>query len=67
MKHLRVGDKVCMVNHMSNKGKITEIYYKTVTHGSSNGSFSKMMWIKFVSILTGTVIEAKRQDVMFVD
>ena len=64
MKHLRVGDEVCLIHHMSNKGKITEVFFKPVQHGSSSGSFSKIMWIKFFSELTGKIVEVKRQDVM---
>lgn len=67
MKHLREGDEVCLIHHMSNKGKILEVYYKPVTsHGTSAGSLSKIMYVRFLSELTGKIVDVRRQDVMCV-
>lgn len=63
MRHIRVGDKVYMTYHMSNKGVVTEVLFRPVTAGTGAGSFSKQMWVKFKSDLTGEIVEAKRQDV----
>ena len=63
MRHVRVGDRVYMTYHMSNRGVVTEVIFKPVTAGTGAGSFSKQMWIKFVSELTGEIVEVKRQDV----
>ena len=60
---IRVGDKVYMTHHMSNKGVVTEVFFRPVTAGSSDGSFSKQMWLRFISELTGQVVTIKRQDV----
>ena len=52
-----------MTYHMSNKGVVTEVFFKDVQHGNSAGPFSKLMFVKFLSELTGEVVVAKRQDV----
>jgi hypothetical protein len=49
MKNLRVGDKVYMTYHMSNKGIINEIFFKPVQHGNGSGPFSQIMFVKFLS------------------
>ncbi len=63
MRHVRVGDRVYMTHHMSNKGVVTEVFYRPVTAGNGAGSFSKQTWLKFRSDLTGEIVEVKRQDV----
>jgi len=63
MRHVRVGDRIYMTYHMSNKGVVTEVLFRSVTAGTGAGSFSKQMWIKFKSELTGEIVEVKRQDV----
>jgi len=45
---IRVGDKVYMTHHMSNKGVVTEVFFRPVTAGSSDGSFSKQMWLRIL-------------------
>tara|TARA_Y100001973_G_C5200344_1_gene337181 strand:- start:1090 stop:1257 length:168 start_codon:yes stop_codon:yes gene_type:complete len=52
-----------MTHHMSNKGVVTEVFYRPVTAGNGAGSFSKQTWLKFRSDLTGEIVEVKRQDV----
>lgn len=61
--NIRVGDKVFMTHHMSNKGIVTEVFYRSVTASIGPGTLSKQMWIKFKSELTGEEVLAKRQDV----
>lgn len=63
MKNIRVGDRVYMTYHMSNKGLVTEIFFKDVQHGNSSGPFSKIMFVKFISELTGKEVVIKRQDI----
>ncbi len=63
MRHVRVGDRVYMTHHMSNKGVVTEVFYRPVAAGNGAGSFSKQTWLKFKSDLTGEIVEVKRQDV----
>jgi len=64
MQNIRVGDRVCFIHHMSNRGIITELFFRPVTAGSSDGSFSKQMWVRFKSELTNEIVTAKRQDLM---
>ena len=47
--NIREGMKVMVIHHMSNKGKVTKVYYVPVHHGSSGGTFSKQMRVKFIS------------------
>jgi hypothetical protein len=61
--NLRVGDRVYMTYHMSNKGVINEIFFKPVQHGNGAGPFSQIMFVKFLSELTGKEVTIKRQDV----
>ena len=61
-KHVRVGDKVYLTHHMSNKGIVTEVFFRNVRHGNAAGPFSKIMFVKFISELTGKEVIAKRQD-----
>lgn len=63
LKNVRVGDRVYMLYHMSNKGKVTEVFFENVRHGNGAGPFSKQMFIKFVSELTGEEVTVRRQDV----
>ena len=62
-RNLRVGDKVYMTYHMSNKGLITEIFFRDVRHGNGAGPFTKQMFVKFISELDGQEKIVKRQDV----
>ena len=64
MRHIRVGDRVYLNSHMSNKGVVTEVFFRSVTAGTGSGSFSKQTWLKFKSELTGEIVEVKRQDVI---
>jgi len=64
MQNIRVGDRVCFIHHMGNRGIITELFFRPVTAGSSDGSFSKQMWVRFKSELTNEIVTAKRQDLM---
>ncbi len=63
MRQVRVGDRVYMTYHMSNRGVVTEVIYRPVTAGTGAGSFSTEMWIKVESELTGEIVEVKSQDV----
>lgn len=60
--NIRIGDKVYMTHHMSNKGVVTEVFYRSVTANIGPGTLSKQMWVKFNSELTGQEVIAKRQD-----
>lgn len=60
--NIRPGDKVYMTHHMSNKGIVTEVFYRSVTANIGPGTLSKQMWIRFQSELTGEIVTAKRQD-----
>ena len=62
LKNVKVGDRVYMLYHMSNKGVVTEVFFREVRHGNGAGPFSKQMYIKFLSDLTGKEVIAKRQD-----
>tara|TARA_R110001592_G_scaffold67881_1_gene208001 strand:- start:1415 stop:1624 length:210 start_codon:yes stop_codon:yes gene_type:complete len=61
--HVRIGDKVFMTHHMSNKGLITEVFYRSIGANIGPGTLSKQMFVKFRSELTGQEVIAKRQDV----
>ena len=63
LRNIRVGDRVYMTYHMSNKGVVTEIFFKPVRHGNASGPFSQVMFVKFLSELTGKEVTIKRQDV----
>ena len=63
LRNLRIGDRVYMTYHMSNKGVITDIFFKPVQHGNASGPFSQIMFVKFTSELTGKEVVIKRQDV----
>ena len=47
--NIREGMKVMVTHHMSNKGRVIEVYYVPVKHGSASGTFSKQMRVKFIS------------------
>jgi hypothetical protein len=49
MMNIREGMKVMVTLHMSNKGRVTKVYYVPVQHGSAGGTFSKQMRVKFIS------------------
>jgi len=61
--NVRVGDRVYLTHHMSKKGVITEIFFRTVQAGIQVGPLSKQMYVKFISELDGEEVIAKRQDV----
>ena len=61
--NVRVGDRVYLTHHMSNKGVITEIFFRNVSAGIQSGPLSKQMYVKFISELNGQEVVAKRQDV----
>ena len=61
--NVRVGDKVYLTHHMSNKGVITEIFFREIKAGIQSGPLSKQMYVRFISELDGSVVIAKRQDV----
>ena len=61
--NVRVWDKVYLTHHMSNKGVITEIFFRNVAAGIQVGPLSKQMYVKFISELNGDEVVAKRQDV----
>tara|TARA_X000001388_G_scaffold74190_1_gene66806 strand:- start:385 stop:591 length:207 start_codon:yes stop_codon:yes gene_type:complete len=61
--NVRVGDRVYLTHHMSNKGVITEIFFRNVSAGIRSGPLSKQMYVKFISELNGQEVVAKRQDV----
>ena len=63
MKHIRVGDKVYMTHHMSNKGLVTEVFFREVRHGNNAGPFSKQMFVKFISEIDGQEKIVRRQEV----
>ena len=62
-KNIRVGDKVYMTYHMSNKGLVTEVFFKNVAHGNSAGPFSQQMFVKFISEIDGKEVTIRRQDI----
>ena len=64
MKIIREGDTVYYIYHMSNRGIVQEVYEVPVKHSSSNGSFTKMRRIKFLSQLDGKIYDMKVQDVV---
>jgi hypothetical protein len=49
---------------MSNKGRVTKVYYVPVQHGSSGGTFSKQMRVKFISELDGQEKDFRASDLM---
>ena len=53
LRNVKVGDKVYMLYHMSNKGVVTEVFFRDVKTGNGAGPFSKQMFVRFVSELTG--------------
>lgn len=67
MKNFRVGDRICFINHMSNKGEVLKVEFRPVTANNTSGAFSKMMWIHFKSELDGNMYIAKAQDLMRAD
>tara|TARA_R110000737_G_scaffold269104_1_gene276444 strand:+ start:299 stop:508 length:210 start_codon:yes stop_codon:yes gene_type:complete len=60
---VRVGDKVFMTHHMSNKGLVTKVYFANVTAGIGTGALSKQTIVQFKSELTNEIVTARRQDV----
>ena len=47
--NVRVGEKVCVIHHMSNRGIVKEVYQVPVSYGASGGTFSKRIRVKFLS------------------
>ena len=60
---VRVGDKVFMTHHMSNKGIVTEVFFGKVRASIGPGTLSKQMFVRFESELTNKIVTARRQDV----
>ena len=65
--NIREGMKVMVIHHMSNKGKVTKVYYVPVQHGSMNGTFSKQMRVKFISEIDGKEKDFRASDLMKID
>ena len=65
--NIRVGMKVMVIHHMSNKGEVTKVYYTPVNHGSMYGTFSKQMRVKFISELDGKEKDFRASDLMLID
>lgn len=63
LRNVKVGDKVYMLYHMSNKGVVTEVFFRDVKAGNGAGPFSKQMFVRFVSELTGKEVVVSRQDI----
>ena len=62
--NVREGMKVMVIHHMSNKGRVTKVYYVPVTHGTSSGTLSKQMRVKFISELDGQEKDFRAADLM---
>ena len=60
--NVREGMKVMVTHHMSNKGRVTKVYYVPVQHGASAGTFSKQMRIKFISEIDGEEKDFRASD-----
>ena len=65
--NIREGMKVMVIHHMSNKGKVTKVYYVPVQHRSMNGTFSKQMRVKFISEIDGKEKDFRASDLMKID
>ena len=63
LRNVKVGDRVYMLYHMSNKGVVTEVFFRDVRAGNGAGPFSKQMFVKFISDLTGKEMIVSRQDI----
>jgi hypothetical protein len=63
LRNVKVGDKVYMLYHMSTKGVVTEVFFRDVKAGNGAGPFSKQMFVRFVSELTGKEVVVSRQDI----
>ena len=62
--NIREGMKVMVTHHMSNKGRVTKVYFVPVKHGSMGGTFSKQMRVKFISELDGEEKDFRASDLM---
>ena len=60
--NVREGMKVMVTLHMSNKGRVTKVYYVPVQHSSGSGTFSKQMRVKFISELDGQEKDFRGSD-----
>ena len=60
--NIREGMKVMVTHHMSNKGRVTKVYYVPVQHGSASGTFSKQTGVKFISELDGEEKDFRASD-----
>ena len=61
--NVREGMKVMVTHHMSNKGRVTKVYYVPVKHSSGNGTFSKQLRVKFISELDGEEKDFRGSDI----
>ncbi len=64
MQNIKVGDRVYHIYHMSNKGRVAEVYSLPVKHGNSAGPFSRVLRVKFISDLDGKVYDMKMSEVV---
>ena len=64
--NVRVGDTVEVIHHMSNRGEVKRVYYKSVTAGTGPGTFSKATWVIFESAMDGKTYNMKLQDLRVV-
>ena len=62
--NIREGMKVMVTHHMSNKGRVTKVYFTPVRHGSAVGTFSRQMRVKFISELDGEEKDFRASDLM---
>ena len=60
--NVRVGDTVEVIHHMSNRGKVIKVHFRSVKAGIGSGPLSKAMWITFESEMDNKVYEMKAQD-----
>jgi hypothetical protein len=60
--NIRIGDKVYLTHHMSNKGIVTEVFFRPVKANIGPGTLSRQMFVRFHSQLTGEIVTARRQD-----
>tara|TARA_B100000674_G_C37146744_1_gene604663 strand:- start:133 stop:342 length:210 start_codon:yes stop_codon:yes gene_type:complete len=65
--NIREGMKVMVIHHMSNKGRVTKVYYVPVKHSSGSGTFSKQMRVKFISEIDGQEKDFRAVDLMKID
>ena len=60
--NIREGMKVMVTFQMHIKGEVKEIYYVPVQHGSSGGTFSKQIRVKFINESDGKLQDFRGSD-----